>query len=179
MAINTLAGMGILTDDDGLVDAALSEVLSLPVDQRHERDPERDVTYLLIQHHLGQVCPYACHSPPTTIWCSHNFSQGDPKQALSVSQKAVFAEPERTDVRRELASLTLRNGESAAALAILGGSAQTQSDFSELRASLALHAVVESVEAQEDAQSDALRLAQKAVKLTPWDKRAWEASTLR
>ncbi|OSD01253.1 TPR-like protein [Trametes coccinea BRFM310] len=154
MAINTLAGMGILTDDDGLVDAALSEVLSLPVDQRHERDPERDVTYLLIQHHLAQ---------------------GDPKQALSVSQKAVFAEPERTDVRRELASLTLRNGESAAALAILGGSAQTQSDFSELRASLALHAVVESVEAQEDAQSDALRLAQKAVKLTPWDKRAWEA----
>ena len=55
MAINTLAGMGILTDDDGLVDAALSELLSLPLDQRHERDPERDITYLLVQHHLGQV----------------------------------------------------------------------------------------------------------------------------
>ena len=55
MAINTLAGMGILTDDDGLVDAALSEIISLPIDQRHERDPERDVTYLLVQHHLGQV----------------------------------------------------------------------------------------------------------------------------
>ena len=55
MAINALAGMGILTDDDGLVDAALSELLSLPIDQRYERDPEREVTYLLIQHHLGQV----------------------------------------------------------------------------------------------------------------------------
>ncbi|CDO72766.1 hypothetical protein BN946_scf184994.g19 [Trametes cinnabarina] len=86
MAINTLAGMGILTDDESLVDAALSEVLSLPIDQRHERDPEREVTYLLVQHHLGQC-----------------------------------------------------------------------------------------VEADNGAESGALRLAQKAVMLTPWDRRAWEA----
>ncbi|KAH9895045.1 TPR-like protein [Cubamyces lactineus] len=155
MAINTLAGMGILTDDDGLVDAALSEVVSLPIDQRHERDPERDVTYLLVQHHLGQ---------------------GDAKQALSVAQKAVYTEPERTDVRRELASLTLRNGQSAAALAILGGSAQTQSDFAELRASLALHAIALSVEGGDGLTvSEAIRLAQKGVMLSPWDKQGWEA----
>jgi hypothetical protein len=55
MAINTLAGMGILTEDDGLVDAALSEILSLPIEQRHELDPRRDVTYLLVQHYLGLV----------------------------------------------------------------------------------------------------------------------------
>lgn len=55
-AINNLAGMGILTDDDDLIDAALSEILALPLDQRLARDPRRDVTYLLIQHHLGQVC---------------------------------------------------------------------------------------------------------------------------
>ena len=47
--------MGILTDDDSLIDAALSEILTLPLDQRLARDPRRDVTYLLIQHHLGQV----------------------------------------------------------------------------------------------------------------------------
>ena len=47
--------MGILTDDDSLLDAALSEILGLPIHERHERDPERDVTYLLMQHHLGQV----------------------------------------------------------------------------------------------------------------------------
>jgi superkiller protein 3 len=55
MAINVLAGMGILTEDDSLVDAALSEILSLSVERRHELDPQRDVDYLLIQHHLGQV----------------------------------------------------------------------------------------------------------------------------
>jgi superkiller protein 3 len=54
-AINTLVGMGILTDDDGLIDAALSEILALPVNERYERDSSRDITYLLIQHHLGQV----------------------------------------------------------------------------------------------------------------------------
>ena len=154
MAINTLAGMGILTEDDGLVDAALSEILSLPVDQRHQRDPEREVTYLLVQHHLGQ---------------------GDVTQALSVAQKAVFAEPERTDVRRKLASLELRSGQSAAALAVLGGSAQTEGSLAEQRASLALHAVSLCSEGGEQVSTaEALRLAQKGVMLSPWDNRGWE-----
>jgi superkiller protein 3 len=55
-AINALAGMGILTEDDNLVDAALVEILSLPLERRHELDPNNDVNYLLIQHHLGQEC---------------------------------------------------------------------------------------------------------------------------
>ena len=54
-AINALAGMGILTGDDGLIDAALSELKSLPLDLRHRRDPQRDYSYILKQHHLGQV----------------------------------------------------------------------------------------------------------------------------
>ena len=55
MAINALAGMGILTEDESLVDAALSEIQSLSIERRQELDPRRDVTYLLVQHHLGQV----------------------------------------------------------------------------------------------------------------------------
>ena len=47
--------MGIMTDDDGLVDAALSEMLSLPLDQRATMDPHHDVNGLLVKHHLGQV----------------------------------------------------------------------------------------------------------------------------
>jgi superkiller protein 3 len=54
-SINILAGMGILTDDDGLVDAALSEVMALPIDQKLELDSQRHVDYLLIQHCLSQV----------------------------------------------------------------------------------------------------------------------------
>jgi hypothetical protein len=55
-AINTLAGMGIVSEDDGLVDAALSEILALPLDLRRTRDLRRDVSYLLTQQHLEQVC---------------------------------------------------------------------------------------------------------------------------
>jgi hypothetical protein len=54
-AINLLAGMGILTNDDGLVDAALAEMLSLPLDQRVAMDPHHDVDGLLVKHYLGQV----------------------------------------------------------------------------------------------------------------------------
>ncbi len=52
---NAAAGVGILTDHDNVVDAVLSRLPSLPIDHRHERDPEHNVTYLLVQHHLGQV----------------------------------------------------------------------------------------------------------------------------
>lgn len=53
--INTLAGMGILTEDESLVDAALSEIQSLSIERRQELDPRRDVAYILVQHHLSQA----------------------------------------------------------------------------------------------------------------------------
>jgi superkiller protein 3 len=55
MAINALGSMGILTDDENLVDAALSEILALPIEERYQRDPRRDVNYLLMQNNLAQV----------------------------------------------------------------------------------------------------------------------------
>jgi len=55
--------MGILTDDDGLVDAALSEMLSLPLDQRVAMDPHHDLNGLLVKHHLGQVSDAYPSSP--------------------------------------------------------------------------------------------------------------------
>ncbi|KAH9947609.1 TPR-like protein [Amylocystis lapponica] len=151
-AINTLAGMGILTDDDSLVDAALSEILSLPIDHRLARDPGRDVTYLLIQHHLAQ---------------------GDATRALSVAQTAVFAEPSRADARRELAALTLQQGASGAARAVIAGSAPAREDgMAQLRESLALHA---TVLCRDGSGAEARRLAQKAVMLSPWRLREWQA----
>jgi superkiller protein 3 len=67
--------MGILTDDDGLIDAALSELKSLPLDLRHRRDPRRDFSYILKQHHLGQVSK----RPPSHIVApSHPFSPPRP-----------------------------------------------------------------------------------------------------
>ena len=53
--INTLAAMGILTEDESLVDAALSEILALPREQRVRTDPHKEVDYLLLKHHQGLV----------------------------------------------------------------------------------------------------------------------------
>jgi len=47
--------MGILTGDANLVDAALSEVMNLPLDRRQELDTYREVDYLLVHHHLSLV----------------------------------------------------------------------------------------------------------------------------
>ncbi|KAF9245024.1 superkiller protein 3 [Melanogaster broomeanus] len=71
MAINTLAGMGILTEDDNLIQ-------SLPIERRQELDPGRDVTYLLVQHHL---------------------SQSDVEQATRIAQKALHIEPSNLQLR--------------------------------------------------------------------------------
>ncbi len=54
-AINTLAGMGILTGDETLIDAALSEVRGLTIDQRQELGVNKEVDFLLVQHYLSQV----------------------------------------------------------------------------------------------------------------------------
>ncbi|KAG1844187.1 hypothetical protein DFJ58DRAFT_731304 [Suillus subalutaceus] len=144
MAINTLAGMGILTEDDGLVDAALSEILSLPVEQRHELDPRRDVTYLLVQHYLGL---------------------GDYDRATKFAQKALHVEPSNLQMRREVASLLLKQGEREAASAILASVAQNQ-NISEEKTTLALSALAQPIQSQ--------RSAQKAIMLEPGQLRNWQ-----
>ncbi|KAJ7675089.1 superkiller protein 3 SKI3 [Mycena rosella] len=151
-AINVLAGMGILTDDDGLVDAALADLLALPLDRRLELDPQRDVNYLLTKHHIGQ---------------------GNAERALSVAQGAVFAEPGRSDVRNQLATLSIQHANHTSALALLSASSSDSHSLDTARKSLALQAVTEALTGDES--KSAKRQAQKAVFLSPWEVGNWEA----
>ncbi|KAG6334505.1 hypothetical protein ID866_4588 [Astraeus odoratus] len=146
MAINTLAGMGILTADDGLVDAALSEIQSLPIERQQELDPRRDVTYLLVQHHLGQ---------------------GDIKQANRIVQKALHVEPSNLHIRRDLASLTLQQGNKRGTRAILEIDSSVCS-IEEAKETLALAAIAN------DEDGNALRYAQKAIMLGPGNIMNWK-----
>lgn len=150
-AINALGAMGILTDDENLVDAALSEIVALPLEQRHQRDPRRDVDYLLMQYALAQ---------------------GDVARARSVAQKSVLLEPSRPQSRRQLATLELQDHNPTSARAILDGAATAGSaSYDEARQSLGLRAVA-AVAA--DPLSAAM-LAQRAVMLTPWNQAHWTA----
>ncbi|KAG6862290.1 hypothetical protein C0995_015987 [Termitomyces sp. Mi166 len=150
-AINTLAGMGALTGDESLVDAALSELLALPLDQRYERDPGRDVDYFLTQYHLGQP---------------------DAKKAVSVMQGALFAEPSRFESRASLATLMLQERKPDSALALLSGSKEgsieNQSTLLRLRA----------IALSRDNTEVAMREIQRAVMLAPFDVKCWQALAL-
>jgi superkiller protein 3 len=147
-AITTLAGMGIVSGDATLVDAALSEILSLPPQRRAELDPSRDVTYLLAQHQLAQ---------------------GNVDGALEVYREAVEAEPDAHALRRQLVALILQHGEPEDALRATVVETESLEDVREMAA---VKAIATSVTGHASA---AKKLAHKAVMLTPWASRNWEA----
>jgi superkiller protein 3 len=176
-AINALAGMGILTDDDGLIDAALSELKSLPLDLRHRRDPRRDYSYILKQHHLGQVSDLARPVPfrfRRLLLHIAPAPQGKLTAALSEAQKAVHVEPAREDARRTLATLLLQCSEPAAAAGALVSSQRGEGDIGELRESIGLRAVAKALSRDKGNLNEAWSMAQKGVMLAPWDRRSWE-----
>ncbi|KAF8160990.1 TPR-like protein [Crassisporium funariophilum] len=161
-AINTLAGMGILADDDGLVDAAFSEILALPIDQKHKLDPERHVDYLLVQHHLAQ---------------------DDSKHALSVAQHAVSAEPSSLEQRNRLTSLMIQNGNTESGLALLMASAQSENnnggEWEKATVALSMQAVALAMHWDDKADKgdlgrQALRRAQRAIMGRPSELRGWQ-----
>ena len=166
--------MGILTDDENLVDAALSEIVALPLEQRHQRDPRRDVDYLLMQYALAQVSNTLGGDVDTiglTFRCLAR-PQGDVARARSVAQKSVLLEPSRVQSRRQLAVLELQDHNPTSARAVLDGTAAVGSaSCDEARDSLGMRAVA-AVGAD---PSSAPMLAQRAVMLTPWNRANWTA----
>ncbi|EJD52731.1 TPR-like protein [Auricularia subglabra TFB-10046 SS5] len=55
IAIVGLACMGMISSDDSLVDATLTEILSLPLDRRLALDPARDVPYIRVMQFILQA----------------------------------------------------------------------------------------------------------------------------
>lgn len=91
-----------------------------------------------------------------------------------MAQKAVVAEPSRPEDRCRLASLTLQQGASDAALAILT-TASSENNMEQQRNSLALRAIAHclSKNTHGDKTREGVRLAQKAIMLSPMVKKNW------
>ncbi|KAF5389426.1 hypothetical protein D9757_004371 [Collybiopsis confluens] len=155
VAINTLAAMGILTEDETLIDAALSEILALPVDRRLRLDPLRDVDHLMIQHGLGQR------------------EKNNSEKALGVAQKAVFADPASHETRNQAAVLLFQMHRHDSILpALTGPSSET---LAEHETSLRLRAAAQSVNGN---FSSAVHLAQKNVMMRPSSGDNWRILAL-
>jgi superkiller protein 3 len=165
--------MGILTGDGNLVDAALSEVLGLPLDQRQELDTNREVDYLLVQHHLSQVCP--SQIIPTR---AHIPKKGKINGAVSVAQKEVLSEPGKLEPRIQLATLMVQKGERKSALALLSDAITggDKDDISSASAALTLHSVTLcSPEATAEDKVTSHGEIQRAIMLRPSHVKPWQA----
>ncbi|KAJ3913647.1 superkiller protein 3 [Lentinula edodes] len=150
-AINTLAAMGILTDDESLIDAALSEILTLPVDRKLELDPQRNVDHLLIQHYLGQ---------------------DDAEKALRVAQSAVYADPGRLETRNQMAILLFQMQQHRSIVSVLSGPSTEYSLENE--STLKLRAIAEALSMDNKANhTRAVHLAQKNIMIRPSNADNW------
>lgn len=148
--IITLAGMGILTSDDSLIDAALSEVMVLPLEKRQEFDRPRDVDWLLSQYYLEQA----------------NFSK-----AISVLQSALFVEPFSVKIRKNLGILMIQKRHVRSAIAVLSGF-PINIPFQMHSSSLYFAAIARSLAG--DFGKIPAQGMQKAIMLSPWDIQYWE-----
>ncbi|KAH8119473.1 TPR-like protein [Phellopilus nigrolimitatus] len=156
-AVVALAAMGLLTGDEALIDAALSEILSLPLDERHRRDPERYAENLLTNHYLAEA--------------------NTPK-ALAIAQRAVYTEPSRPEACYNLSSLLVCEGRPEIAQALLSRLLESPRIYSEsgLHRSLQLLAIASVASGGGwAAQAEARKIAQRAIVLAPWDSKNWLA----
>ncbi len=167
-AINALAAMGILTEDENLIDAALSEILALPREQRAQMDPAKEVDYLLLKHHQGLVSrsSYGC----VHMFCNAQLDKQDQQtQAMSLAQRAIVAEPSDSEARVRLATLKMEEGDVQSVLSIISGSSSATIEVESVEAGLRAIA-----RAKVDEQT-ALREAQRAIMFAPWDSTRWLA----
>jgi superkiller protein 3 len=95
----------------------------------------------------------------------HYLGLGDYDRATKIAQKALHVEPSNLQMRREVASLLLQQGERDAASAILASVAPNQ-NITEEKTTLALSALAQPIQSQ--------RSAQKAIMLEPGQLRNWQ-----
>ncbi|KAG8934379.1 Superkiller protein 3 [Tulasnella sp. 417] len=149
-AITALAAYGMLNLDDDLLDAALSEIRAMPIDERRSLDPEGTVEHLLTHHHLGQ---------------------GLIKDAAILMEASVHATPMASKPRLRLARLLIQQGRPEQARAVLAGLLDSggQTDKSHVAEILSLAALALAQSGSKVKPSDrtALMEAQRAVFLDP------------
>ncbi|KZT41438.1 TPR-like protein [Sistotremastrum suecicum HHB10207 ss-3] len=147
-AITSLAAIGMLNSDEGLVDAALSEIIDLPLDVRRELDPSHTVDDILLRHSLRE---------------------GDVAGALVVAQKEVLANPTEIAARKQLATVLLEAGKFQAAQTLLSNFEAKKADPEVVRETLFLEGIAKSRSEPQEAKAKML----EAIKTAPWNREAW------
>ena len=188
-AITTLASLAILSQDDELLTAALTEVTALSQDKRGQLDPENDIDRLLVAHHLLQVrVPFHPVQKEITLTHSERHAQNEADEAVSILTQALHRQPYSTTIRKQLATLLLQTQQPKAALALLSDARQNTSgsEVEEDAESLRLRSValsrldpaeiLQDTAAEEGEQTrmeSSWQIATRAVHLAPWEVSNW------
>ncbi|PFH51986.1 hypothetical protein AMATHDRAFT_2475 [Amanita thiersii Skay4041] len=151
-AVTMLAGMGVVTDDESLIDVAFTELLELSIEERQTLDPCDNMNYLLTHYYQGR---------------------GDDGKAVRFAQKALQMIPVEQNLRVRLAIFMLQQGKHPSSIALISSGPQSdvikdpRLHVENLRLSAMIHG-------QNKDAVFALRAAQKATILSPADQRCWQ-----
>lgn len=109
------------------------------------------------------------HLPPYLRSCY----QGETVKAFAVAQQAIHQEPSLLKPKIALASLALQEGQHSTAMALI--ESQHEDNLVDTRDSMGLRIVAESLAGS---TSDAVKGAQRAIMLTPWELQNWQTLAL-
>lgn len=154
--ISTLTAIGILINDESLLDAALTEILSMAIDKRNQIDPKRNVNDLLLMN---------------------SIINDDKLNTLKILSKNLYFEPYNLDIRRTLSLnlFSINDSQLASSMAI-GGNDNSETKLNADYCSLLSIANLENNN-EHDLKS-ALSYSQRAIILEPWNQKYWETLSL-
>lgn len=147
--MNTLAAVALVSSDADLLDAAISELKTVPGDKIAREDPESHVPLVL---------------------SSHALVNQKPEEAIQVLESALNLVPTDIKTRNRLAELLIATQRAEEAVALLSFELGSQVGPEIKSEMIRLRGLARMVAGDEAAMSD----LSAAVKMSPWDQRAWK-----
>ncbi|KAG8811224.1 Superkiller protein 3 [Serendipita sp. 399] len=148
-AIVVLSAIAILMGDETLLDAALSEIITMSPKERQELDRLRRVDTLLIKHHL---------------------LLGSLVDAVKAAKDALELDPSNDKSRLQLCELLIRQSNHSEAVELL--KVET-ADTSTASARLRLLSIASSATDKEVEKVGRKQMMEQAVVLAPWEAENW------
>ena len=145
--ISTLGAIAVMSSDEDLIDAAIMEIESIPLERRIVEDP------------AGQA---------DLVLYAHAVAQGDHDAAFGILEAVNHAQPSDQSARNRLAKSLISSGKAAEAIGVLAN--EDKSDDSGVRSEmLRLQGISEIM----DGEEGGLRRLQESVRAKPWDEEGW------
>ncbi|WWD18361.1 hypothetical protein CI109_102811 [Kwoniella shandongensis] len=148
--ISTMAAIAVVASDEDLIDAALSELLSRPLEARVKEDSSGQSDLVLYYHAI---------------------SEGRIDEGNTILESAVRAKPDSSISRNRLAEALLKADRATEAIGVLSTTVGKEDDVEIVAKSERLRGVAEAL----DGDEAGTKRVQRSAMLAPWEQESWEA----